>query len=278
MTLSLHGFSRMTAAAAFILLFAGGMVTSTGSGLAVPDWPLSYGQYFPAMVGGVIFEHGHRMIAGMVGLMTFCLSLWIWKSDSDPQIRRLAVAASLGILLQAFLGGITVLYLLPKQISIAHACLGQGVFCLLLAIAQTSSPWHKTSTPRFESGFWRPGFLLVTATFLQLFLGAVYRHTRVGLAWHLIGAVAVICALGWVCSRTFSRAPTESALLSTAWVLACALPAQLLLGLGAYLTGFKPIGERAWLALLPTAHLALGAMILGAGLLWTLRAKRLSLP
>src|SRR5436189_4136749 len=102
----LHRLAVATAGATLVLLFLGGLVTSTGSGLAVPDWPLSFGQVFPRMTGGVLFEHGHRMIAGLVAVLTWVLAGWIWRADKRPWVRRLALAAALGIVLQAVLGGL----------------------------------------------------------------------------------------------------------------------------------------------------------------------------
>src|SRR5438477_6326332 len=106
---SLHYYSVFVACVTFLLVLAGGMVTSTGSALAVPDWPLSMGQYFPRMEGGVLYEHGHRMIAGTVAILTFILALWLWREDPRLQIRSLGLWAVGIIGTQALLGGITVL-------------------------------------------------------------------------------------------------------------------------------------------------------------------------
>ncbi|MGH7896777.1 MAG: COX15/CtaA family protein, partial [Candidatus Binatia bacterium] len=114
-------FAKVTVAATFGLVFAGGLVTSTGSALSVPDWPLSFGQMFPPMVGGVRFEHGHRMIAGTVGMLMLVLAIWTWREEPRSSVRRLAAAALAAVVVQALLGGITVLYLLPTAVSVAHA-------------------------------------------------------------------------------------------------------------------------------------------------------------
>ena len=79
--LGLHRFALLTAAVTFVLIFVGGLVTTTGSGLAVPDWPLSFGQVFPPMVGGVLYEHGHRLTAALVGVLTTVLAIWIWVRE-----------------------------------------------------------------------------------------------------------------------------------------------------------------------------------------------------
>ena len=182
----LYRFSQFTAAATLFLIFAGGLVTSTGSGLAVPDWPLSYGMLFPPMVGGIFYEHGHRMVATFVGLLTVVLAIWIWKRERRRWLRYLGIGALAAVILQGILGGITVLYLLPTPVSVTHACLAQAFFCVMVSIAMFTSPeWHK-----FESHI--PGHvglslrrLAITTTaviYIQLVLGAVMRHTQAGLA------------------------------------------------------------------------------------------------
>src|SRR5277367_3385294 len=105
-----RALARVNAAAALLLLVAGGMVTSTNSGMAVPDWPLSYGQWLPRMTGGVFFEHGHRMIASFVGLMILIMAFWTQFDESRPGARRLAWWTLLGVCLQGVLGGVTVLF------------------------------------------------------------------------------------------------------------------------------------------------------------------------
>ena len=127
--------SRLLVAATFLLLIAGGLVTSTGSGLAVPDWPLSYGQWMPPMVGGILYEHGHRMIAATVGLLTLILTLWIGFSEKRRWVRLLAIAAFAAVVLQGILGGLTVLWQLPAAVSVAHAMLGQTFFVLVALLA-----------------------------------------------------------------------------------------------------------------------------------------------
>src|SRR5271155_5198178 len=112
----LHRFAVLTAGATFCLIFVGGLVTSTGSALAVPDWPLAYGHLIPQLVGGVRFEYGHRVVAGLVVILTTVLALWTWRADSRAWLRKAAFAALGLIVVQAILGGITVLLLLPLPI------------------------------------------------------------------------------------------------------------------------------------------------------------------
>ena len=110
-------FSKILVISVVLLIFAGGMVTSTGSGLAVPDWPLSYGMLFPPMVGGVFYEHGHRMIASVVGLFTLILAIWTALTEARAWVRKLAFLSLVVVIAQGLLGGLTVLYFLPALLS-----------------------------------------------------------------------------------------------------------------------------------------------------------------
>jgi cytochrome c oxidase assembly protein subunit 15 len=133
----LHRYTKFVAASTVLLIAAGGMVTSTGSGLAVPDWPNTYGWFmfsFPMdkWVGGIFYEHGHRLIASTVGLLTVVLTVWVWRADPRRWVRWLAAGALGAVVVQGLLGGLTVLLLLPAPVSIGHAGLAQLFFCLTL--------------------------------------------------------------------------------------------------------------------------------------------------
>ncbi|MBI4376416.1 MAG: COX15/CtaA family protein [Elusimicrobia bacterium] len=267
----MRSLARLTASAAFVLLIAGGLVTSTRSGLAVPDWPLSFGQLFPPMLGGVLFEHGHRLIAGAVGLLTLALSLWVLRSDRRAWVRGYAVAASAAILLQAALGGLTVIWRLPAAISISHACLAQAVFCLILTLVEAYGPEAPTGT--IPSGVWRPGALAMGAIFLQLILGAKLRHTAQGLWLHALWAVGVLFFAGFLVKHAMLGAQ-ESRLRGPGLALAFLLPAQIGLGLLSYRVRFLDAPNLWPSAFFTTSHLALGALMLGSCWIWTLRAYR----
>src|SRR3989338_726134 len=138
----LSRYTKLLAGVTFLLIIAGGLVTSTDSGLAVPDWPLSYGQFMPPMVGGIRYEHSHRLIAASVGLMTILLVGWLMAVERRRWVRWLGIAALGTVVLQGILGGLTVLYLLPDPVSIFHACLAQTFFALIVALAFfTSREW-----------------------------------------------------------------------------------------------------------------------------------------
>jgi cytochrome c oxidase assembly protein subunit 15 len=179
-----HLFARLVVAATLFLIFAGGLVTSTGSGLAVPDWPLSYGMLMPPMIGGIFYEHGHRLVASGVGLLTLCLALWTALREPRRGVRRLAWGALAAVLAQGILGGLTVLFLLPTPVSVAHACLAQLFLCLVVSLAYvTSREWAEAPASAEDGGALRSAALLATGVvFVQLLAGAVMRHTGAGLA------------------------------------------------------------------------------------------------
>ena len=144
-----HRFAALVAASTAVLIFAGGLVTSTESGLSVPDWPTTYGYSmftFPLskMVGGIRYEHTHRLIASSVGFLIIMLAVWLWRAEPRRWVRRLGYIALAAVITQGLLGGLTVIYLLPDPISIAHASLAQIVFSLTMTIAVVTSPgWMK---------------------------------------------------------------------------------------------------------------------------------------
>jgi len=148
-----HRYAKLVAACTVLLIAAGASVTSTDSGLSVPDWPTTYGWNmftFPLskMVGGIRFEHTHRLIASTVGFMTIFLAIWTWRVESRRWVRWLGVACLGAVVLQGVLGGITVLFFLPPAVSIGHAGLAQIFFCLTLTLALVTSPGWKSRGPR----------------------------------------------------------------------------------------------------------------------------------
>jgi cytochrome c oxidase assembly protein subunit 15 len=189
----LHRFAVATAAATLLLVVAGGLVTSTESGLSVPDWPTTYGENpftFPLSkwVGGIRFEHAHRLIASTVGFLTIVLAVLLARREPRRWVRRLGYLALCAVVAQGVLGGLTVIWLLPTAVSVAHACLAQIFFCLIVAIAVVTSPRFIEATPsHLREAFRRNPVARITAAasaaiFLQLVLGAVMRHTHAGLA------------------------------------------------------------------------------------------------
>jgi cytochrome c oxidase assembly protein subunit 15 len=286
-----HRFAALTAASTLALIFIGGLVTSTGSGLAVPDWPLSYGMLMPPMVGGVFYEHGHRMAATFVGLLTTILAFWTWRRERRPGVRRLAWAALLAVIAQGLLGGLTVKFLLPTPVSVAHACLAQTFFCIVVALAySTSREFMAPGAAQADGAKVGPAALLATAVvFVQLAVGAVMRHTGAGLAIrdfpladgglipafdrsgvavhfaHRVGALLVLLVVIRLLLR--ARRSGEGRLVGTAGVALALVLVQIALGGATVLSGRAVVPT--------TAHVAVGAAVLGACWLAALRAFRL---
>jgi cytochrome c oxidase assembly protein subunit 15 len=286
----LHRFATVTAVATYVLLFLGGLVTSTGSGLAVPDWPLSFGQVFPEMVGGVLYEHGHRLAASAVGLVTLVLAVWVVVAETRPGVRALGIAMLVVVILQGVLGGVTVLYKLPLAVSVSHACLAQIFFCLTVAMAIVTGPaWGPPRSPAlsFGSPVAALGAATAVAVFGQLVLGALTRHLGAGLAIpdfplafgrllpplettaiavhfaHRCGAL-VVAVLATALAGAIVR--TTPALRGLATLLVALLATQI--GLAATIIWTHR-------AVTPTTlHLVVGAGILATSVAITLRAAR----
>jgi cytochrome c oxidase assembly protein subunit 15 len=183
--LLLRWLSKITCASTLFLIFAGAMVKSTDSGLAVPDWPLSYGMFFPPMIGGVFYEHGHRMVATTVGILMLGLAITLKFKEPRGWVRILGYCALCMVILQGILGGITVLFFLPTPISVFHGVLAQIFFILTIIIAYIQSNERlRREYTRFEppSYFLKLLILWIAFIFIQLILGAIMRHTGSGLA------------------------------------------------------------------------------------------------
>ena len=264
---------RINAAAAVVLLVAGGMVTSTNSGLAVPDWPLSYGKWLPAMTGGVFFEHGHRMIAATVGFLILVMACWTQLEETRPGVRRLAWWTLGLVILQGVLGGVTVYFGLPVLVSAAHAVLGQTLFCLLVIMAELVSFSAPESAAADGRTKWIGAFA-VAALWCQLVMGAIMRHGGSGIVWHLCGAALASLAAGWLGAAALAR--REPSVNGPAAALLALLAAQLILGLATadFRTFPSPRANPAMIAV-ATAHLAVGALLLGTAALLTFRLFRL---
>jgi len=294
----LHRYALSTACCTFVLVIAGGLVTSTGSGLAVPDWPLSYGMYFPPMIGGIFYEHGHRMVAGTVGIMTMILGLWLWRSEPRRWVRRLGGLAVLAVLLQAGLGGLTVIFLLPTAVSVAHAALAMAFFSITCALALVTSPSWREQAPslHFDGRPPLPKLAAYTAAavYTQILIGATVRHTGSGLACpdfplcngallpaisslgvalhllHRIGAIAVAIMVLWVYRRITQKHATETRLVVPATVALTLVGVQFLLGA---LTVWNALAMEP-----TTAHVGGGALLLITMVTLTLRAYRRASP
>jgi cytochrome c oxidase assembly protein subunit 15 len=234
----LRRFTKLVAASTLFLIFAGAMVTSTGAGLAVPDWPLSYGMLMPPMVAGIFYEHGHRMIASAVGLLTVIQAIWLHRREPKRFVRRLGWIALAAVIVQGLFGGITVMLLLPKVVSVTHAALAEIFFCINVSIAFFTSRWYESLKKGPRPSALGPrvdglAMFLAIAAFVQILLGAVMRHLGAGLAIpdfplsfgrlipdfvnagivanyaHRVGAVVVTALIVAIAVRIFRGGPRE---------------------------------------------------------------------
>ena len=281
--------------ATLLLIVAGGLVTSQDYGLAVPDWPKSYGMWFPPMIGGVFYEHGHRMIAGFVGILTVVLTAWLWWKEPRKWVRIFGTIALLSVIAQAILGGITVLYFLPTWVSTVHATLAQTFFCMIVCLTVFTSRWWKegnTGASNLSAENPTGRFVLATALiYIQLILGSWMRHSQAALAIpdfplafgkiippfttpeiaihfaHRVVALLISAIISWnllVVLRSYKKEPY---LLRPSLFLLLLVLVQITLG------AFTVWTRTA--VLFATAHVIVGAILLATSLFLTLRSYKI---
>src|SRR6267143_1335492 len=221
MSRGLHRFALLVACATFFLIIAGALVTSHDAGLATNDWPLSNGQVFPKMVGNLFWEHGHRMVATTVGLLTIGLVVFLFLKEKRRWVRRLGLVALLAVIAQGLLGGLTVKLSLPLAVSAAHATLAQLFFCTTVSLAVFTSRSWLANRPLLDDRAGLPLRYICTAAtatiFLQLIIGATLRHSATWdkplptdlLLAHLGGALAVTLLLAITAFTIFRRHPNQ---------------------------------------------------------------------
>jgi cytochrome c oxidase assembly protein subunit 15 len=275
----------LTALVTFPLLFVGGLVTSTGSALAVPDWPTTFGYnmfLYPlsGMVGGILYEHSHRLLGALVGLLTIMLAFGLWLQESRPWLRWLGLVALAAVILQGVLGGLRVV-LLQQTLAIIHACLAQAFFLLLVSIAfftASESRSRRTEPAAVDLGRLRRLCMVTTGLiYVQVVFGAILRHTGARLDAHLLFAGLVVIHILAINVHVWRHHPEQSALVQPVMLLSALLIAQLSLGLGAYLvryTAMAAIVTPFARISLTTTHLAVGSLMLATCLVLTLRTYR----
>ena len=297
----LHRFATLVAGCTVLLVLAGSLVTSTGSGLSVPDWPTTYGWNmfaFPPSkwVGGILYEHGHRLIASTVGFLTIVLAVWLAIQDPRRWMKWLGAAALGAVIAQGVLGGLTVLFFLPASVSTAHAGLAEIFFCMTVAIALFTSPrWIEGygSGERLENIALRRAATTTTLlVYVQILIGATMRHTGAGLAipdfplmfghawpthWdpkiaihfaHRVGALVVALAVATTAALVWSRGrgTPHTALTRPAGMLVALVVVQITLG------ALTVLSRRdVWIN---SVHVVCGALVLTTSLVLTLRTWR----
>ena len=290
MSKGLHRFALFVAAATFFLIIAGANVTSHDAGLATSDWPLSNGQLFPKMVGNLFWEHGHRLIAASVGLLTIVLAVYLQLRERRAWVKRLGWIALGGVIAQGLLGGLTVKMNLPLAVSTAHATLAQLFFLTTVSLAVfTSRNWTIAAPTVTEdsSGLSIRALCIASLTLIlvQLVLGATLRHSATWDQWlptglliaHISGAMIVTLSLGATAFTILMRHGDEKFLTRPAIVALALLFAQLLLGLGSYVVrSASPYDSQPLtpMVAVTVAHVACGALVFATTAFMTLRVFR----
>ena len=292
----LHRFATFVVACTILLLLAGSLVTSTGSGLSVPDWPTTYGWNmfaFPPSkwVGGIFYEHGHRLIASTVGFFTIILAAWLWRVEPRRWMKRLGATALGTVILQGALGGITVLFFLPTAVSATHAGLAEIFFCIIVAIALfTSNGWLSERGHVDDSLLRRVATATTAVIYLQIVVGAVMRHSDAGLAipdfplmfgsllpdhWdpkiaihfaHRVGAAIVSLSVVATAGHIFFHHRDRGGFTRPAALILALLATQITLGALTVLTR-----RNVWIN---SFHVVCGALVLATSIVITLRSWR----
>jgi heme a synthase len=280
--LGVYRFAVATSCCTVLLLMAGALVTSNDAADSVPDWPLAYGRIIPPLVGGIRYEYTHRVLAGLVATLTAILAIWIARSESRRSVRRLGWTALALVIAQAVLGGLRVLEGHPALTATAHAILAQIFFMTVVSLALFTSPWWRRDLPSLDdsgSPSLRSVSLWTTSViFLQLILGAGFRHGAFGIVPHLAGAAVVLFFAIWTSRTVRKRFRTVPELRRGAIYLNAAVGTQILLGGAAYwavLVAANAVQPSTVYVVLTVAHVLVGALTLASSLLLTLSCFRM---
>ena len=279
-----HGFAVFVACATFLLIIAGALVTSNDAGLSIPDWPTSFHTFkMPTLTGGIRYEWSHRAIAGSIICLTVSIAIWTWIADKRRWMKWLGVAALSTILAQAVLGGLTVLLLQPPWVSSAHAAVGQTFFCIAVCIAMFTGRRWVEEEPRVELDIRRPSLLTLAGLsifimYVQLILGAMFRHH--GMSWwpHVLNAGLVAVILAWTSIRALSQYSKIDAVRRPAITMLSLLIAQLCLGFTAFITrvawGHDAVQPELPMVVSTVAHVAVGALLLATSIVLFIQVRR----
>ena len=275
----LHFFAGFTALASFALIVAGALVTSNDAGLANPNWPTTLGSMFPVhpSVAGLTFDQAHRLIAEFVGVLTIILGIWVGRADHRTWMRKLGWVALATVVAQGILGMLAAANLLPQGVTSIHATLAQTFFCLIVAIwLFCGRTW--VQEPRQNLPSRRPSIqvltaLSVTAIYVQLILGAAFRHHGIKLLPHIVCAAIVTFVVLWTVVRVLTEFSKVDQLRRPAIVLLSLLMVQLGLGFAAWVTRVQVVTVHQAIAV-TVAHVSMGALFLATAVVLAIQAWR----
>jgi cytochrome c oxidase assembly protein subunit 15 len=265
-----------------LLLVAGALVTSNEAALAVPDWPTSYGTFTPPMYGGIFYEHSHRLIAGALGILLIIEAVVIWRYEERRWLRWFALAAVGGVVAQAILGGQVVIQLLHYWLPVLHACFAQIMFAAILCLAVFTGKWWAEDQLALDDrgGISIHAIVIINAvvTFLQVFLGAGFRHQDMPIWPHIVGAFVLLGAMIWTAAILRWRFDSSRELRFGRSLLHAMVGTQLLLGGAAYwsrlVTQDAP-QPMPVMVILTVVHTVFGALVFATSILVVLLCYRL---
>jgi heme a synthase len=277
-----HKYALFLVAWTILLLTAGALVTSEDAALAVPDWPLSYGSLNPPMVGGIAFEHSHRLIAAGLGVLIIVLAVVLWRTEERRWMKYLGLAALGGVIFQGVLGGLTVLKLLHYWLPVMHACTAEIMFAILVSIAVFTSRWWMENQPQYEDQGSPSIHAIVTlnagVVFLQVLAGAGFRHKYISLKPHVFGAVAVLGMVIWTGSVLRKRFPQVKEMVRARKLLHGIVGLQIVLGMVALYSRMatadapQPV---AFMVVSTVTHTVVGALLFATSIFVVLMCYRL---
>jgi heme a synthase len=280
-----HRFARFTVAWTVLLFVAGALVTSNDAALSVPDWPKSFGTWFPSLrqlAGGAFFEHSHRVIAGALGVLILVLAILIWVKDNRRWLRWFGVIAVGGVVVQALLGGEVVRQLLHYWLPVMHACFGQIIFAAVLGIAVFTSKWwmedHAQLADSGSPSIHTIATLNAEIIFLQVVLGAGFRHQELPVWPHILGAFVVMAMVIWTAVALRKRFGTSPELTRARMMLHSIFGIQFLLGFAAYwsrLVTLQAPQPMPLMVILTVVHTVVGALLFAFSVLIVLVCYRI---
>ena len=267
------------------LLTAGALVTSNEAALAVSDWPTSFGSFFPSLhylTGGALIEHTHRVIAAILGLFIIALAYLLFRYDERPWLKKLGYAAVAGVILQGVLGGLTVLKLLHYWLPVMHACTAEIMFAILVSIAFFTSRWYMQDLPQYADAG-SPSIHSVATfnaivIFLQVLLGAGFRHHYMSYSPHVIWSLIVLVSVIWTAATLRRRFPDVNAIARARKYLHSLLGLQLLLGLGSLWSRLTTADDPQPMPVMiafTVAHTVVGAILFATSIVTVLICYRL---
>src|SRR5690349_16731371 len=278
-------FAKFTVCWTVLLFVAGALVTSKDAALSVPDWPKSFGTWFPSLrmlAGGAFFEHSHRVIAAIMGCLVLILAIWLWKSDARQWLRWFGVIAVGGVVAQAILGGQVVRQLLHYWLPVLHASFAQIVFAAVLSIAVFTSKWWISERPQLEDtgspSIHSLAILNAAVIYLQVILGAGFRHREIPIWPHMAGALLVLGMVIWTAVALRKRFEHSRELSKARILLHAIFGTQFLLGLAAFWSrrstadAPQPMPVMVWLTVI---HTVVGAILFAFSVLVVLTCYRL---